>query len=43
MLSTGLWKFTGLANHIYDMDEFDKANKDMESHRDGFVKGLVRC
>lgn len=43
LLSKGIWKFTGLAQHIYDMDEFDRANEDMASHRDGFIKGLVRC
>ncbi|MGA3221056.1 MAG: alcohol dehydrogenase catalytic domain-containing protein [Acidimicrobiales bacterium] len=43
MLSKGLWQFTGLAHHVYEMDEFDKANEDMEAHRDGFIKGLVRC
>jgi hypothetical protein len=43
MLSKGLWPFTGLANHVYGMDEFDKANEDMEAHSNGFIKGLVRC
>lgn len=43
LLSKGIWHFTGLARHIYDMDEFDKANEDMASHRGGFIKGLVRC
>ena len=43
MLSKGLWEFTGLASHVYDMEEFDQANEDMEAHRDGFIKGLVRC
>ena len=43
LLSGGIWKFTGAANKIYTMDEFDKANHDMETHRDGFIKGLVKC
>lgn len=43
MLSNGIWGFAGLAYHVYDMDEFDKANEDMEVHHDGFIKGLVRC
>jgi len=43
MLSQGVWKFTGLAYHLYDMEEFDKANEEMEEHTDGFIKGLVRC
>jgi len=24
------------------MEEFDRANEDMESHRDNFIKGAVR-
>ena len=43
MLSQGVWKFTGLAYHVYDMEEFDKASEDMEQHANGFIKGLVRC
>jgi threonine dehydrogenase-like Zn-dependent dehydrogenase len=43
LLSKGIWHFTGLARHIYGLDEFDKANEDMASHRDGFIKGLVSC
>jgi hypothetical protein len=43
MLSQGIWKFTGLAYHVYEMDEFDKANEHMEQHANGFIKGLVRC
>jgi hypothetical protein len=43
MLSQGVWKFTGLAYHLYDMEEFDKANEEMEEYSDGFIKGLVRC
>lgn len=43
LLSSGLWKFTGVTKHIYSMEEFDKANGDMELHRDNFIKGAVRC
>lgn len=43
LLSEGAWSFTGLATHIYSMEEFDKANEDMEAHRGGFIKGLVKC
>lgn len=43
LLSSGLWKFTGMANHIYEMEDFDRANADMESHAGNFIKGLVRC
>ncbi len=43
LISSGIWKFTGAANKIYTMDEFDKANCDMENHTDNFIKGLVKC
>ena len=43
MLSKGYWKFTGTVNHIYTMEEFDKANYDMENHTDNFIKGAVLC
>ena len=43
LISQGLWKFTGAANHIYTLEEFDKANEDMAKHRDNFIKGLVVC
>jgi len=43
LLSRGLWKFTGVTRHIYDMEEFDKGQLDMLEHRDGFIKGAVRC
>jgi len=43
MLSKGVWQFTGYPHRVYEMDEFDKANGDMQQHSDGFVKGLVRC
>lgn len=43
LISQGLWKFTGASNHIYTLEEFDKANEDMASHTDNFIKGLVTC
>lgn len=43
LISKGIWKFTGAANKIYTMEEFDKANLDMENHTDNFIKGLVKC
>lgn len=43
LLSRGIWKFTGVTNHIYTMEEFDKANEDMETHRGNFIKGAVKC
>ncbi len=43
LISQGQWKFTGASTHIYTLDEFDKANYDMENHTDNFIKGLVKC
>ena len=43
LISKGIWKFTGHTNHIYSMDEFDKAQEDMENHTNNFIKGAVRC
>lgn len=43
LVSKDIWKFRGLSNHIYSMEEFDKANEDMITHRDNFIKGLVKC
>lgn len=43
LLSSGIWKFTGLTNHIYSMEEFDQGNEDMFNHADGYIKGAVCC
>ena len=43
LISKGIWKFTGTTRHIYTMEEFDKANYDMEQHTDNFIKGAVIC
>ena len=41
-ISSGQWKFTGAANKIYTLEEFDKANEDMKNHNHGFIKGLFK-
>lgn len=41
LLSSGQWQFTGVTNHVYAAEEFDKANYDMEVHSDNFIKGAV--
>ncbi len=43
LLSSGLWKFSGVTNHIYSMEEFDRGNEEMEQHTNNFIKGAVRC
>ena len=43
MIASGEWDFKGVTKHIYSMEEFDKANRDMGCHRDGYIKGAVRC
>ena len=43
LLSCGIWKFTGVTNHIYEMEEFDRANEEMELHTNNFIKGAVKC
>lgn len=43
LISKDIWKFKGLTTHIYSMEEFDRANYEMEAHTNNFIKGLVRC
>ena len=43
LLASGLWNFKGVTNHIYSMEEFDRGNEDMITHKDNFIKGAVRC
>lgn len=43
LLSTGKWNFKGISNHIYSMEEFDRANDDMENKPKGYIKALVKC
>ena len=42
LVSSGYWKFRGVTR-VYSMEDFDRANEDMETHRDNFIKGAVRC
>ena len=42
LISQGVWNFKGVTNHIYGMEEFDRANREMEAHADGYIKGAVR-
>lgn len=43
LLASGQWGFTGLSRHIYEMEEFDQANHDMDQKPQGYIKALVRC
>jgi len=43
LISRGIWKFTGHTNHIYTMEEFDKAQMEMENHTNNFIKGAIKC
>lgn len=43
LLSSSKWNFKGVSNFIYGLDEFDRANREMESKPKGFIKALVRC
>lgn len=43
LISQGKWQFTGVTNHIYGMDEFDRGNYEMEEHTNNFIKGAVKC
>jgi threonine dehydrogenase-like Zn-dependent dehydrogenase len=43
MLSSGLWNYRGVANHIYGLDEYDRANGDQENKPKGYIKALIRC
>ncbi len=43
MILRGQWNFKGVCNNIYGLDEFDRANTEMESKPKGFIKALVRC
>lgn len=42
LLASGQWNFKGVTR-VYEMDQFDQANADMETHRDGFIKAALRC
>lgn len=43
LISKDIWKFRGTVNHIYPIEEFDKASEDMENHSGNFIKGAVVC
>ncbi|HIW73839.1 MAG TPA: alcohol dehydrogenase catalytic domain-containing protein [Firmicutes bacterium] len=43
LLSSGRWDFKGVTNHIYTMEEFDRANEEMESKPRGYIKAAIRC
>lgn len=43
LIASGVWDFKGVTRHIYSMEEFDRANREMEAHKDGYIKGAVRC
>lgn len=43
LIASGQWKFTGMSRHIYDMEEFDRANQEMEQKPEGYIKALIRC
>ncbi len=43
LISKDIWKFRGTVTHLYSMEEFDKANEDMETHAGNFIKGVVKC
>lgn len=43
LLSSGRWCFKGVTNHIYGLNEFDRANEDLANKPDGYIKGLIRC
>lgn len=42
LLDSGIWNFKGVTR-IYDMEEFDQANIDLDSHKDNYIKGAIRC
>ncbi len=43
LIANGTWDFKGVTNHIYPMEEFDRANRDLESYANGYIKGAVKC
>lgn len=43
LVAEGQWKFTGMSRHIYEMEEFDQANRDMDQKPQGYIKALIRC
>jgi threonine dehydrogenase-like Zn-dependent dehydrogenase len=43
MLSKGVWNYTGVSKHIYELHEFDRANEDLEAKKDNIIKALIKC
>jgi threonine dehydrogenase-like Zn-dependent dehydrogenase len=43
MLASGEWEYKGVHTNIYAFDELDKANAELVTKPQGFIKGLVRC
>lgn len=43
LISLDIWPFKGVSTHIYSMEEFDRANEEMENKPKGYIKALVKC
>ena len=43
LLCSGMWNFKGVSNHIYGLNEFDRANEELANKPKGYIKGLVIC
>lgn len=43
MLSRGIWNYKGVGNHIYGLDEFDRANEELIIKPNNLIKSLIRC
>jgi threonine dehydrogenase-like Zn-dependent dehydrogenase len=43
LISKGIWKFKDVKTNVYDMEEFDLANEEMEKKTNGFIRGAVKC
>lgn len=43
LISRGQWKFKGLTNHIYSMEEYDKGFSEMETKPNNYIKGAIKC
>lgn len=43
LISEGVWNFKGVTNRIYSLEEFDKAQREMDRHENGYIKGAVTC
>lgn len=43
MLSRDLWDFKGVTNHVYGLDEFDRANEEMATKPTNIIKSAIKC